>query len=192
MNNSFHNARSRDSLYKDIEENLNDIYQLWINGNSTLRLSVTILCAVKLEAFINIAGELKIERWKTRERLSFSKKCELIFPKSSLTFYPNEEINKTAIELFNIRNDIVHPKMKCSKIYNEEISNEEYKKRSGPAKTWDKHHLKIELTNEKIIGLKKCSDDFVEKWGALLLEENPEYWLTNGAENEFSAAPIQD
>jgi hypothetical protein len=58
-----HEKTSRDSLYKDIEQNLETIFRLWAEGDNSLRFSVSILCAVKLEAFINVAGKLKINNW---------------------------------------------------------------------------------------------------------------------------------
>ncbi|HEY6871823.1 MAG TPA: hypothetical protein VI298_03735 [Geobacteraceae bacterium] len=113
MNNIRHKETSRDSLFKDIEQNLETIFQLWAEGNNSLRFSVSILCAVKLEAFINVAGKLKVEHWDILERkLSFAEKCKIVFSTVGLVFDPNTEPNKTAVGTFGIRNSLVHSKMK--------------------------------------------------------------------------------
>ena len=190
MNNIRHEETSRDSLYKDIEQNLETIFRLWAAGNIGLRFSVSILCAVKLEAFINVAGKLKVEHWDILERkLSFAEKCRIVFSTVGLVFDPNTEPNKTAVSTFEIRNSLVHPKMKLGHI-DEHVSQEEYERRSNsfPGLT---HHLRSELTKEKVTQLKESTDAFVTQWGAKLLDGHPDYWLTGGSTGGFTFEPAK-
>jgi hypothetical protein len=185
MNNIRHEETSRDSLYKDIEQNLETIFQLWAEGNIGLRFSVSILCAVKLEAFINVAGKLKVEHWDILERkLSFAEKCKIVFSTVGLPFDPNTEPNKTAVSTFDIRNSLVHPKMKLGHI-DEHVSQEEYEQRSNRFRGLT-HHLRSELTKEKVTQLKQSTDAFITQWGAKLLDGYPDYWLTGGSTGGFT------
>ncbi len=188
MNGIRHEETSRDSLYKDIEQNLENIYVLWTEGNTSFRFSIPILCAAKLEAFINVAGKLKVKHWDILERkLSFAEKCKVVFSTVGLAFDPSIEPNKTAISTFEIRNALVHPKMKLDQI-DESISQEEYERRSNsfPGVL---HHLRSELTKEKVEQLKNTGDAFVNQWGPALLDGNPHYWLTGGSTGGFTFEP---
>ena len=185
MKNIRHEETSRDSLYRDIEQNLETVFQLWADGNSSLRFSVAILCAVKLEAFMNIAGKLKLDHWDILERkLSFTEKCKLVFSTVGLVFDPNTEPNKTAISVFEIRNALVHPKMKLGHI-DEFVSQDEYERRrnSYPGVL---HHLRSELTKEKVANIKELADAFINQWGEKLLDEEPSYWLNSGSTGGYT------
>ncbi len=188
MNHIRHEETSRDSLFKDIEQNLEAIYALWGGGNIGLRFSIAILCAVKLEAFINVAGKLKLEHWDILERkLSFEEKCRMVFSTSGLAFDRNVEPNRSAIRMFEIRNALVHPKMKLDRI-DEHISQDEYERRSI-AFTGVLHPLRSELTRELVTHLKSTSDAFVSQWGPKLLDGAPDYWLTGGSTGGFTHEP---
>lgn len=185
MNDIRHQETSRDSLYEDISQNLETIYTLWTEGNMSLRFSIPILCAAKLEAFINVAGKLKVEHWDNLERkCSFKEKCKSVFMSVGLAFDPDTEPNKTAIGTFEIRNSLVHPKMKLGKI-DEYISHEEYKRRNSNF-GGDMHHLRYELTKEKVAQIKSMSDLFTSKWGTMLFDGDPDYWLSGGATRFFT------
>ena len=190
MNNIRHKESSRDSLYKDIEENLEAIFRFWTDGNDSLRFSVSILCAVKLEAFINVAGKLKVGHWDILERkLSFAEKCRIVFSAVGLVFDPHIEPNKTAVGTFEIRNSLVHPKMTLGRI-DEYVSQEEYERRTNtfPGVL---HHLRSELTKERVTQLKESADAFVAQWGAKLLDGHPHYWLSGGSTGGFTLEPAK-
>ena len=188
MNHIRHEETSYDSLFRDIEQNLETIYELWTEGNTSLRFSIAILCAVKLEAFINIAGKLKREDWDSRERkVSFEEKCRMVFITSGLAFDHSVEPNKSAIQMFQIRNALVHPKMKLDRI-REHISNYEYERRSN-AFSGVSHPLRSELTPEQITHLKCTSDAFVSEWGPKLLDGTPDCWLGGGSTGGFTYEP---
>ncbi len=188
MKNIRHEETSRDSLYRDIEQNLETIYTLWVEGNNSLRFSIPILCAAKLEAFVNIAGKLKVEHWDILERkLSFTEKSQIIFSTAGLVFNRNDEPNLTAVRTFEIRNSLVHPKMKLHRI-DEDITQEEYERRSNSI-TGISHPLRSELTKTAVTCLKNASDDFVKQWGPQLLYDFPEYWLNSGSTGGFTHKP---
>jgi len=190
MNNIRHEETSRDSLYKDIEQNLETIFRLWVEGDKALRFSVAILCALKLEAFINVAGKLKTEHWDILERkLSVAEKCKIVFSEVGLVFDPDAEPNKTAIGTFEIRNSLVHPKMKLGHI-DEYVSQEEYERRKNSFPGLP-HHLHSELTKEKVTQLKDSADAFVTQWGEKLLDGDPHYWLTGGSTGGFTFEPAK-
>ncbi len=185
MDNIRHEETSRDSLYKNLELNLDQIYKFWLEGEKSLRFSIPMLCAAKLEAFINVAGKLKVEHWDILERkLSFAEKCQIIFAAVGLVFDPATEPNKTAIITFEIRNSLVHPKMKLGRI-DEYVSQEEYERRSNSF-SGVIHHMRSELTPEKVKQLKETSNAFVSEWGPKLLDGNPHYWLTGGSTGGFT------
>ncbi|CAG0934946.1 hypothetical protein RHDC3_03162 [Rhodocyclaceae bacterium] len=191
MNHIRHEETSRDSLFKDIEQNLETIHALWIGGNMSLRFSIAILCAVKLEAFINVAGKLKLEHWDILERkLSFEEKCRMVFSAAGLEFDREVEPNRTAIRMFEIRNALVHPKMKLGHI-DEHISQYEYERRSI-AFMGVVHPLRSELTRELVEHLKCTSDSFVLQWGSKLLDDAPDYWLTGGSTGGFTHEPTAE
>jgi hypothetical protein len=187
MKNIRHEETSRDSLYKDIEQDLEEIFRLWAAGKKTLRFTVSILCAVKLEAFLNVVGKLKVKHWDILERkLSFTEKCEIVFSAAGLEFDPDSEPNKTALSTFEIRNSLVHPKMKLGHI-NEYVSQEEYEQRSNNFAGLNfHHHLRSALTNDKIVQLKETSDKFVAQWGGKLLDGHPDYWLSGGSTGGYT------
>lgn len=186
MKNIRHQEVSRDSLFKDLEMNLETIYGLWANGDNSLRFSIPILCAAKLEAFINVAGKLKVEHWDIFERkLSFAEKCKVACSVVHLAFDPNVEPNKAAIATFEIRNSLVHPKMKLSRI-DERVTSEEYERRRTQLDPRFSHHLRSELTNERVAAIKTNSDTFVVHWGKKLLDDHPDYWLAGGSTGGFT------
>lgn len=188
MSNIRHEETSQDSLYRDIEQNLETIYTLWIGGNNSLRFSIPILCAAKLEAFVNVAGKLKVKHWDILERkLSFAEKCQIVFSTVGLVFDRSAEPNKTAVGTFEIRNSLVHPKMKLNRI-DEHITQEEYERRSNSF-TGVSHPLRSELTNVAVTCLKEASDAFVAQWGPQLLDGIPDYWLTGGSTGGFTHEP---
>ena len=185
MSDIRHQETSRDSLYEDISLNLETIYSLWAGGNKSLRFSIPILCAAKLEAFINAAGKLKIAHWDILERkLSFKEKCQIIFSSVGLVFDPAAKPNKTSIGIFEIRNSLVHPKMKLDHI-DEYITQEEYERRNSNF-IGNMHHLRSELTKEKVIHIKTSSDSFTSEWGMKLFDGQPDYWLSGGATRFFT------
>ena len=157
-------------------------------GEGSLRFSLPILCAAKLEAFINAAGKLKALHWDFLERkLSFEEKCHVVFAAVGMKFDRSIEPNNTAVATFGIRNSLVHPKMKVRDI-DEVISKEEYDRRFASTdygSEW--HHLRAALTPERINLLKEKGDAFVEKWGPELFDGNPEYWLRSGTSGSFSS-----
>ena|SRR2546425_4552215 len=181
-----HEETSRDSLYVDFQQILEQIYGLWLNGNNTLRFAIPMLCAIKLEAFINVAGKLKVAHWEMLERkLSFAEKCQMVFAQAGIAFDPAAEPNKTAVALFEIRNSLVHPKMRLEKT-DELVSEEEYTRRSTNFSMGTHHHLRGELTAEKVKSLRARSDEFVANWGPKLLDGNAEYWLSGGSTGGFT------
>ncbi len=185
MKNIRHQATERDSLYMDIEGNLDAIYAMWAEGNNSLRFSIPILCTAKLEAFINVAGTLNVERWDNLERrLSFPEKCKKVFAAVGLSFDPGADVNKAAIAMFDIRHELVHPKMKLKRI-DEYVSQAEYEQRSK-GDSGVKHPLRSKLTKEEIKRMKTASDAFVSTWGQKLLEGFPEYWLGSGSTGGFT------
>jgi hypothetical protein len=99
------------------------------------------------------------------------------------------EPNKTAAAILEIRNSLVHPKMKLGHI-DEYISQEEYERRSNsfPGLL---HHLRSELTKERVTKLKEAADAFVKQWGVKLLDGHPDYWLTGGSTGGFTFEPVK-
>lgn len=179
-----HQEVSRDSLYTDLAENLDLVYSLWLKQENRLRFSIPILCAIKLEAFINVAGKRTISYWDILERkLSFQEKCKIIFTELNLKFDPHIDPNKTAVGLFDIRNALVHPKMKLEEV-DEYISREEYERRRNtfPGVT---HPMRDDLSPDKIKHIKTQTDEFVSVWGAKLLDGQPSYWLSGGSTGSF-------
>ncbi len=188
MNNIRHEETSRDSLYEDIKQNLDTIYALWAEGNNSLRFSIPILCAAKLEAFINVAGKLKVEHWDILERkLSFTEKCQIVFAAVGVVFDPTTKLNKAAIATFEIRNSLVHPKMKLNRI-DEYVSQEEYERRSSSF-LGVSHPLRSKLTRKEVEQIKSTSELFVVEWGPKLLDNAPYYWLTGGSTGGFTFEP---
>jgi oligoribonuclease NrnB/cAMP/cGMP phosphodiesterase (DHH superfamily) len=188
MKNIRHEETSQDSLYRDIEQNLETIYKLWVEGDNSLRFSIPILCAAKLEAFINVAGKLKVKHWDILERkLSFSEKCKIVFSTVGVEFDRNAEPNRTAVGTFEVRNSLVHPKMKIHQI-DEHISQEEYERRSDSFIRVS-HPLRSELTKVLVTNLKDASDAFVTQWGLKLIDGNHDYWLKGGSTGRFTLDP---
>jgi len=184
MNKIRHEDVSRDSLYQDITDNLEYVYTNWDDGERQLRFLIPVLCAIRLEAFINIAGKQRVNSWDELERkLGFKQKCLVITEILGQEFDPESEPNKTAISIFEIRNALVHPKMKLQNT-DEVISQEEYERRSTGC-YGIKHHLRSELSVERIVKLKELTDQFVEEWGEPWLTY-PEYWLRGGSTGGFT------
>jgi hypothetical protein len=184
MSNIRHEEISRDSLYKDIDQNLDTVFELWRTGNKSIRFAIPILCAAKLEAFINVAGMLHIKHWDILERkLAFVEKGKIVCAAVGFVFDAAVEPNKSAVLIFETRNALVHPKMKLKRI-NESISHEEYERRRENI-IGVSHNLRSELTQDKIVHLKETTEAFVEVWGTKLLEGVPDYWLGRGSTGGF-------
>ncbi|MEW8052931.1 MAG: hypothetical protein AB2792_09485 [Candidatus Thiodiazotropha sp.] len=187
MNNIRHEDISRDSLYQDLTENLEMVFKLWSNGERQLRFIIPVLCAIRLEAFINVVGKMKINSWDGLERkLGFKEKCLIIGEISDKVFDVDLDLNKKAISIFNIRNALVHPKMKLEKV-DEMITQEEYEARSTYY-CGINHHLRSELSIEKVTALKEITDHFIDYWGKQFLD-HPEYWLRGGSTGGFTFEP---
>ncbi|MEM9556095.1 MAG: hypothetical protein AAGC60_17695 [Acidobacteriota bacterium] len=182
-----HLGHSRGTLYLEIEENLERIYELWRKEEGNLRFLVPVLCALKLEAFINAAGKLKVPDWNSQERKPFKEKCKAVSEAVSLEFDPNIEPNRTALAIFRTRNSLVHPKMRLKK-FDEAISQPEYE-RKVRARDFgsEEHPLRSELTGERVAQLKDASDEFVLEWGPKFFDGNPRHWLMWGSAGEFSS-----
>lgn len=187
MKNIRHEETSRDSLYQDLTDNLDSVFKLWRNGERKMRFIIPVLCAIRLEAFINIVGKTKVESWDSLERkLGFKEKCLIIGEITGKEFDADLELNKKAISIFEIRNALVHPKMKLKTI-DEMITEEEYKARST-GYFGVNHHLRSELNEDKVISLKKSTDQFIDFWGNHFLD-HPEYWLRGGSTGGFTFEP---
>ena len=187
MKNIRHEEVSRDSLYQDLTDNLELVFQLWRNGERQMRFIVPVLCAIRLEAFINVVGKTKIDSWDGLERkLGFKEKCLIIGEITGKAFDADLDLNKKAIAIFDIRNALVHPKMKIEKI-DEMITEEEYEARSS-GYFGINHHLRSELSEEKVIALKNNTDQFIDFWGKQFLD-HPEYWLRGGSTGGFTFEP---
>ena len=185
MNTIRHQITSRDSLYEELSANMTTVRELWANGNRTLRFSIPILCAAKLEAFINVAGRLHVEDWDNRERkLTFKKKCQVIFASQSVQFDASIEPIRTALEIFELRNELVHPKMLVEES-DEEISMEEYHRRQT-ALLGVAHPLRASLNKKCILRLLDSTEEFVALFGNRLLRGAPEYWLGRGATGTYT------
>ena len=179
-----HTETARDSLYQDLAISLDNIYAAWQGGEHQFRFVIPVMCAIKLEAFINVAGKLRLKTWNRLERsLAFLAKCEIIAEVMRLDFDPNIEPDKSAIKIFEIRNALVHPKLKLETT-DEMISEQEYERRRDSI-AGIHHHLRDELTQDTVIELKNTTDRFVELWGPKFLEHH-EYWLTGGSTGGFA------
>ena len=182
-----HEEESRDSLYPDICDNLETIHQLWVNGNKGIRFVIPILCAAKLEAFINVVGKLKMQSWDSLERrLGFKEKLLVISEVTGVPVDIGDDSVKSALRIFDIRNSLVHPKMRYQKI-DEMITQEEYEKRSESYLGVD-HHLRTELNSESVENLISNANEFVATWGPKFLD-HPEYWLSGGSTGGFTYEP---
>lgn len=149
-----------------------------------MRFLIPILCSTKLEAFINVVGKLKIEPWDSLERkLGFKEKLLVIAAITKIPFDEGSELTKSTLSIFEIRNALVHPKMKYQKL-DEMITAEEYEKRSE-GNFGVNHHLRAELTQDQVEKLIISTDEFVEYWGKRFLD-HPDYWLRGGSTGGFS------
>jgi hypothetical protein len=185
MSEVHHSEESRDCLYDEASENLETVYALWQQGQSNLRFAVPVLCAVKLEAFINVAGKLNVSAWDEQERkLSFKGKCKAVCAILKLEFASGDQPNKTALEVFQVRNSLVHPRMHLART-SEHISQREYERRSV-AMLGVEHPLRSALTAGHVTALKNASEAFVLQWGARMLNGAPEYWLRWGSTGSFT------
>lgn len=183
-----HEFESRDSLYHELSSNLEIVRDLWLEGVNQLRFSIPILCAAKLEAFINVAGKINVADWDTQERrLSFEKKCQIICDGLAIGFNATKDPNCTVLEIFNLRNELVHPKM-LLEIADEQISKVEYHRRQT-ALLGVEHSLRSSLDKERIIHLLKCTDEFVALWGYTFLRGSSKYWLSWGATGRYTTGP---
>ena len=63
-----HTEISRDSLYPDLSVSLDTIFAAWEDGDKQLRFVIPVLCAIKLEEFVNVAGKLRLKSWNHLER----------------------------------------------------------------------------------------------------------------------------
>jgi len=188
MHKIHHTETSRDCLFDEVTQNLETIYALWLGGQKTLRFAIPVLCAVKLEAFINVAGKLHVQDWDSKERnLTFQAKCKAICTILQLEFDAETEPNKSALEAFAVRNSLVHPKMHVEEI-DELISYEEYNRRSDTTLGFE-HPLRSELTEERIMMLRNGCNNFTKHWGSSLLHGQPDYWLSRNSTGGFCLAP---
>lgn len=185
MTEIHHSEVSRDCLYDEVSQNLEAIYAIWENGQVNLRFTIPVLCAVKLETFINVAGKLHVEDWERSERkLSFKVKCEKVCGVLGLVFDAKTEPNKAAIETFEIRNSLVHPQMHIEQT-DERINYAEYERRRNMIPGVE-HPLRSRLTPEVVRATKTACDAFVNEWGRTFLKGQPEYWLGWGSTGGFT------
>ncbi|MGE4049459.1 MAG: hypothetical protein AB7F38_00205 [Piscinibacter sp.] len=183
-----HTEQSRDSLYEDLSSALERVVALWHGGERQLRFAVPVLCALRLEAFVNVAGKVTIADWDRKERsLKFLSKCEAICSARKLTFDRTAEPNHTALRIFELRHELVHPKMVTGSV-DELISEAEYERRNA-ALLGLEHPLRAELSPEKVDSLVAATQSFFENWSKPWLGENPEYWLRWGSTGGFSWPP---
>jgi hypothetical protein len=188
MSSVHHIEDSRDCLYDEVSQNLETVYSLWLGGQSNLRFAIPVLGAVKLEAFINVAGKLNVPDWDSQERrLTFKAKCKSICSILAIGFDTTAEPNKTALEVFEIRNSLVHPKMHIGRT-DERISEEEYEKRRA-AMLGVEHPLRSSLTANRVTELKTACDAFTLQWGSKLLGGQADYWLRWGSTGGFTFLP---
>lgn len=180
-----HEEFSREHFYQDLANSLDYLAEAYYQkGNNHLRFIIPIICAAKLEAFINIAGKLNIGCWDEIERnLSFKKKCLIICEKLKKAFDPKIEPNKTVIYIFKIRNDLVHPKL-LLKETDELINEEEYDRRSTSYNGVN-HPLRSNLNEKQIKDLISRSNKFIDFWGKEFFE-NPGYMLRTGSTGSFT------
>ena len=185
MSEIVHNRQSHDSLFLDIEKNLEILFLQFNTGAVVLKPTIAILSAVKLEAFINISGLITFkEKWDDSERLPFVKKCNLIFEKNNVVFDPDFPINKSAAEIFDVRNSLVHPKMEFKEI-DESISYAEYEAMQSMYTSFT-HPLREILTDEKIVSIKETSDNFITLWKPHILGSNPNWWLASCSQFSYT------
>lgn len=191
MNRIRHVEQSRDSLYEDISSALERLVALWQGGERQLRFAIPVLCALRLEAFVNVAGKINIQDWDKKERnLSFLSKCEAICSARKLAFDRALEPNCTAIRIFELRHELVHPKMVTDSL-DEIISDAEYEHRST-AFMGVEHPLRAELSPAVVENLAKSTQTFFDTWSKPWLGEHPEYWLRWGSTGGFSLQPPAD
>lgn len=187
VNTVHHEETSRDSFFQEITDNLEYVFGLFQTEKErrNVRFIIPILCAAKLECFVNVAGKKNIESWDKIERLAFKAKCLKIADALKIEFDTNLELNKSAIEVFEIRNELVHPKMRIHET-DEMISQQEYETRSnGNYSNKANHPLRAELTNERIAQIKQSTDAFIDHWGKPFLT-HPDYWLRTGSTGSYT------
>ena len=189
MNEIRHQATEKDHLYQELTESLEKVYEIWQEGNTSMKYLVPALCAIRLEAFINIAGKIHINMWNSLERkLGFKEKCGIISEILKIEWDESLDINKSAFQIFEIRNALVHPKMKL-KITDKYISQEEYDEHNISIKPWLMHSLRSDLTKEKLIEIMDSTEAFIEHWKNPFLKNEPEYWLRKGYDGSLSLEP---
>ena len=175
MMNIFSEETSRDSLYRNLTDNLEFVFQQWRDGERQLLFIIPVLCAIRLDAFINAIGKMKIGSWNSLEgKLGFMEKCLLIGGITGRKFDPDLELNKMAISIFDIKNALVPPTMKLTMRYGM-FTGEGYEPPSACLCGMN-HHLRSELNEEKVLSLKECTDHFIEFWGHQFLDQ-PDSWL---------------
>lgn len=189
MSNIRHVEQSRDSLYEDISSSLERLVLLWQGGETQLRFAIPVMCALRLEAFINVCGKINVQDWDKKERrLAFLSKCEAICSARRLAFDPSIEPNRTALRIFSLRHELVHPKMVTAQL-DEVISESEYDRRSSTFQGID-HPLRAELSPNLIQGIVTSTQAFFEAWARPWLGEHPEYWLRWGSTGGFTWQPV--
>jgi len=183
-----HTEDSRDSLYQEITDALERLCVLWKGGENQFRFIIPVICALRLEAFINVAGKLNVPDWDAKERqLSFAKKCLAICAELKIAFDPSIEPNITAIRLFELRNELVHPKMVVGSL-NELISQQEYERRQNEF-AGVSHPLREQLLPPAVDHLIQSTENFFQQWAKPMLRGEPHYWLTWGSTGGFALEP---
>jgi len=183
-----HTEDSRDSLYQEVTETLERLCVLWKGGEKQFRFIIPVICALRLEAFINVAGKLNVSDWDSKERrLSFSKKCTAICTQLKMTFEPSVEPNLTAIRLFELRNELVHPKMVTGSL-NELIPQQEYERRQN-AFAGVRHPLRTQLLPSAVDHFVQSTEAFFQLWAKPMLRGEPHYWLGWGSTGGFVWEP---
>lgn len=183
-----HTEASRDSLYQELTDTLERLCVLWKGGENQFRFIIPVICALRLEAFINVAGKLNVPDWDAKERrLSFAKKCMAICTELKIAFDPSIKPNVTAIQLFELRNELVHPKM-VTGLLDELISQQEYECRQNEF-AGVTHPLRDYLLPPAVDHLVEATENFFQLWAKPMLQGYPHYWLRWGSTGGFALEP---
>lgn len=180
-----HTEDSQDTLYQELTDSLERICVLWKGGENQFRFIIPVICALRLEAFINVAGKLNVPDWDAKERrLSFANKCSAICAELKIAFDPSVEPNVTAIRLFKLRNELVHPKMVVGSL-NESISQQEYERRQREF-AGVSHPLREQLLPPAVDHLIQSTERFFQQWAKPMLGGDPYCRLRWGSTGGFA------
>jgi hypothetical protein len=163
----------RDNLFRDIECMLNEAYSITKNDLLTsMNYAIPVFCALRLEAFANIAGTELYEEWDEIERkLSFKAKMNFLAKIINQKINWSIEPEQTSIRIFKIRNEIAHPKSH-KKVFSDVIPLKEAEDRmynQNPLEGTSKIRQTIRDIDHDI--LISNTNSFIEKWSKLLLGE---------------------